>query len=147
MKKIDLIKWFLSFFLLFTLSGPALSQEFHYTVSVPDAPSHSYHVTLEITGLSADTLLLKMPRWMPGYYQYMDYGDHVENLKALSNGLKTEKTGPNGWLLRGVKNGDSRIEYSVRTDRQFVATSYVDSTPTRGRFSGSFTDSHSDLLA
>jgi predicted metalloprotease with PDZ domain len=55
---------------------------FHYQVSVPLPSSHKYHIELHTAGWDQDTLVLKMPKWMPGYYQIMDYGKFVEHVSV-----------------------------------------------------------------
>ena len=40
----------------------------NYRISMDDAVNHNFRVTMTIDGVSADTLVLKMPVWTPGYY-------------------------------------------------------------------------------
>jgi len=67
---------------------------------------------------------------MPGYYQLMDYAKSVENLEARdANGknIAAEKLNDNTWLISGIKGRPFSVKYSINTNRQFVANSYVDS--------------------
>src|SRR5674536_344649 len=64
-------------------SKPALQ----YTISMPELSTHYYHVELSCSGWTKDTIDFKMPKWMPGYYQIMDYASEVKNFSVKdSNG-------------------------------------------------------------
>jgi len=100
-----------------------------YIVSIPQPESHSYEVELIINECEHDTVLLKLPNWMPGYYQMMDYADDLENLKVKDengNDLPVKQLNNNSWSLRGVGDLSFQVSYSIRTKRKFVACSYVD---------------------
>lgn len=67
---------------------------------------------------------------MPGYYQIMDYDKSVENLRAKDGkdaNIKVEKENDNTWVIAGIKNRTFHVGYTIRTSKQFVANSYVDS--------------------
>ncbi|HEY6899858.1 MAG TPA: hypothetical protein VI233_04420, partial [Puia sp.] len=69
----------------------------HYTLSLEDPASHKMHVVFRCTGLSGPVLDFKMPAWMPGYYQILDYAKKVENFRASDGAgkdLDWEKTTP-----------------------------------------------------
>jgi len=123
-----------------------------YTISIPDPASHAFQVTLETGGWSKDTLNFKMPRWMPGYYQIMDYHKNVENLVAMNDKgkpMSVDKVNPNTWRLAGVKGKSFQVKYTVATKRKFVATSYVDSAHAYIVTAGSlmYADGHLQLPA
>jgi len=125
----------LLFFLLFlTNTTFVFSQKgtpvLHYEVSILQPASHTYDVELKCSNWEQDTIHFKMPVWMPGYYQVMDYANSVENLLAKEdNGIRlpVEKTNDNTWVVSGVKNKSFSVKYTIRTKSQFVANSYVDS--------------------
>ena len=54
----------------------------NYTLSVMQPTLHRFHMELQAKGLSQDTVVFKMPNWMPGYYQLMQYADNVENISV-----------------------------------------------------------------
>jgi len=119
---------------LFSINIAAFSQkgatQLHYTVSIPQPASHTYNVELNCSNFKQDTIRLKMPRWMPGYYQIMDYPKSVENMMVKDgkgNSIPVEKINENTWSIAGVKNKSFSVNYTIRTNRQFVANSYVDS--------------------
>lgn len=102
-----------------------------YVVSFPKPESHRYDVELHCSRWTEDTIRLKIPRWMPGYYQVIDYAKSVENLQArFEKGsiIPVTRTDSTTWVLTGVKNKPFTVKYSIRTEKQFVANSYVDSS-------------------
>jgi predicted metalloprotease with PDZ domain len=112
-------------------SGQNDNPVLQYSVSMPDPESHLFHVSLFCSGLKTDTVDFKMPLWMPGYYQIMDYPDKVKNI--LANGLNGNKiaiaiTGKSTWrIIRGA-NTSFTIDYDVLSDTRFVANNFLDST-------------------
>lgn len=100
-----------------------------FIVSMPNPSSHIFHVKLQLRGSTAKDVELKMPNWSPGYYQLMNYANNVENFSAATifgEQLKWDKTANNAWMLHGVEKNMIIVEYDVKTDRQFVASSYLD---------------------
>ena len=101
-----------------------------YSISIPQPQSHNYHVQLQTSGWQKDTLDFKLPQWMPGYYQLMNYAADVENITARmqqGNAISIIKINTNTWRLTGIKNKAFLIDYNINTKKQFVANSYVDS--------------------
>ncbi|WKD85955.1 hypothetical protein KCTC32516_01304 [Polaribacter huanghezhanensis] len=131
--KVDLKQKFkvvLVFILLTTINVFAQQKPaFSYTVSFPDTKSKSYHVELNTSGWNQNSVQFKMPRWMPGYYQIMDYGKNVYNISAIDNeknALSLKQIDDSTWEISGVKNQSFKIMYDVKTTRKFVAMSFVD---------------------
>lgn len=68
---------------------------------------------------------------MPGYYQLMSYYKSIENISARDKNkkiLQLNKKNENTWSVTGMKNTPFFLSYDVKTSRQFVANSYLDST-------------------
>lgn len=100
-----------------------------FEISIPQPQQQSYKVTLTISGINNDSLILKMPRWMPGYYQVMNYAQNVENLLATDqngNTLPVEKPDDNSWYVPGKGLSSAVVHYEIKADRKFVAVSFVD---------------------
>ncbi len=98
---------------------------------MPDPASHYFHVELHCSGWDEDTIDFKMPKWMPGYYQIMDYAKAVEGFSAVDNKgkrLVAKNLNDNTWQVVVKKNKPFKLRYKVKADREFVATSYLDST-------------------
>jgi predicted metalloprotease with PDZ domain len=102
-----------------------------YSISMTEPANHLYHVTLLCNGLEGDTIDFKMPRWMPGYYQIMEYSDGVKNFSANNaNGRNVPVIKPdkNTWRIVPGKNTSFSISYDVYSDKKFVASNYLDTT-------------------
>lgn len=117
--------------------GPAVGfsqgnrPKLQYEVAFPDPEGHTYQVTLMCSKWAGDSIALKMPGWIPGYYQLMNYAGSVQALRAeAANGkdLGVRKTDANTWVISGIRNRSFTVTYSIRADQQFVANSYVDSS-------------------
>ncbi|QGY42268.1 M61 family peptidase [Maribellus comscasis] len=103
--------------------------ELHFEVSVPEAQSHSYEVDFYVSGINRDTIVLKMPKWMPGYYQILDYANNVSEINATAvNGQKIpiQKLNKNSWYITNQKNKAFSVHYKIKAERSFVALSFVD---------------------
>ena len=125
----------LLFYVFYSVENTALSQAtrpiLQYTVSMPKPATHYYHVELFCRGWSKDTIDFKMPKWMPGYYQIMNYAKAVENFSAKDNKSKrvlVKNLNDNTWQIAVTKNKSFKLSYDIKADRQFVANSYLDST-------------------
>lgn len=124
-------RFVLLIFLIFILQCSCWSQTktvLHYKVSIPQPDSHRFHVELKYTNPPLDTIALKMPKWMPGYYQIMDYAKSVENISVKDQSGKEvsiKKLNDNTYKIPARKKSFV-LTYDVVTTRQFVATSYVD---------------------
>lgn len=124
---------FLTFFTAFSQSSfsQTKKQLLAYSLMMPKPENHTFHIELKVSGWAQDTLLFKMPKWMPGYYQLMDYAKSVENISAKDqhgNKLVIEQNNENSWKAIGTKNKAFTVSYDIKTQRQFVANSYLDST-------------------
>ncbi len=128
-------------FLLFVLcmqllpGNPAIAQKknltLQYVLSIPNPASHSCHVELRVNGWDQDTIRFKMPKWMPGYYQLMNYAQSVEHVSVkdeLGRSIDVKKINENSWNISPLKNKSFIVSYDVKTEKQFVARSYIDST-------------------
>ena len=100
-----------------------------FTVSMPQPSTHRYHVVFRCEGIKKDTVEFKMPAWMPGYYQLMNYADNVENFSAatsLGKELKWEKSSKNGWKVQTGRSLSLVLSYDVKATVPFVAANYLD---------------------
>lgn len=113
-----------------SVQAQSVNSVLQYTVSMPNSDSHYFHVELNCSGWKDDTIDFKMPNWMPGYYQIMNYSKMVENFAAKSNNkiLAVKKVNENTWQVKAVKNKPLTLSYNVKADEQFVANSYLDAS-------------------
>lgn len=121
----------ISTFLLWicTLSLFAIGEQpvLKYVVSMPEPSNHRFHTEFSISGLKADTVLLRMPKWSPGYYQLLDYAANVMNVTVSIDGVNVPiiKSDGNTWKVASMK-GDLLVKYDVEANQQFVARSFLD---------------------
>lgn len=103
--------------------------QMQYSISLPQPQTHVYQVQLNSSGWAKDTIDFKLPKWMPGYYQLLNYAADVENISAQSAGktIALAQLNENTWRIAGIKNKSFSISYNIKTKRQFVANSYTDS--------------------
>ncbi|MBE0673781.1 MAG: M61 family metallopeptidase [Bacteroidales bacterium] len=93
--------------------------------------NHSFEVTMEYRGISSDTIDLSMPRWMPGYYQIMDYWKGVSEFSATGKNrsdVTIIRPDSSTWRIATNKNNTLTIKYKVFSNRRFVANNYLDTT-------------------
>jgi predicted metalloprotease with PDZ domain len=102
-----------------------------YTVSMAQPSSHRYHVIFRCEGIKKDSIAFKMPVWMPGYYQVLDYATNVENFTATTSAgkqLSWNKNTKNSWLVETGNEMSIIISYDVKAATSFVAANYLDET-------------------
>ena len=119
-----------AFFLIAGMIRAQSQPQLHYTVSMPQAAKGKFHISLDAAGFNQDSVVLKMPNWMPGYYQLMSYANTVDSFFAQSiNGspLTVRKTNHNTWVILNKKKSPFRVTYQIQTKRKFVANSFIDS--------------------
>lgn len=102
---------------------------FHYTVSMENPSTNTFHVDLLCGGLTEEQNDFKIPVWMPGYYQIMNYANDIQKLIIIDSNnqpIKWEKANHNTWRVYNKGNRTLKISYDVKTVRSFVATNYLD---------------------
>jgi predicted metalloprotease with PDZ domain len=118
------------FLLIISIAGYSKAAEpLKFTVSMDDPANHIFHVSLTYKPEAADSLLLKLPDWTPGYYQLMDYASGIQEFfpkDEKGNALSWKRSGKTGWNV-AVKNvKELHLEYDILTKKKFVATSFLD---------------------
>jgi predicted metalloprotease with PDZ domain len=114
-----------------TEKATAKNIDLHYTLSLNDPGTHRIHINLRCSGLSGPVLDFKMPAWMPGYYQLLDYAKNIGNFHAKDdNGheLGWSKTDTNTWRVAHPAGSKVTISYDVTATKAFVAQPWLDST-------------------
>lgn len=115
-------------FLISVLTTFAQEPQINFELSIPTPEMNNYHVVLHISNYNADSIVLKMPEWMPGYYQIMNYSKNISNIEASNNDGEKQnitRTDDNTWVIKNFEEEVS-ISYTIQTERKFVAQSYVD---------------------
>jgi predicted metalloprotease with PDZ domain len=132
-KLIFLLTFLIAAFCLAFIPSAGQSKEpsLQYSVSMPGRNNHLFHVELSCAGWDNDTIDLKMPKWMPGYYQVMNYANNVRNFSVRDQknvAVTVNKLNDNTWRITGKKGKSFKLSYDVVADRKFVANPYVDSS-------------------
>ena len=118
-------------FLNVRLEGQNLISDLHYTVSMKDPANHLFQVEMECRECNIDTIDFRMPQWMPGYYQIMNYWREVSDFYAMGNDGKTiivNKMNDNTWRIISPGKDGFCIKYNVKAEKKFVANNFLDST-------------------
>jgi predicted metalloprotease with PDZ domain len=103
----------------------------NYKLSMPEPHTHYFHVEIEVAGLQADTIGVKMPVWAPGSYLVREFSRNVEGF-TVRNGHGKDipffKENKNTWKV--VTNGSDKflISYKVYAYEASVRTSYLDAS-------------------
>jgi predicted metalloprotease with PDZ domain len=111
--------------------GQAPKSTLTFTVSMPKPANQQFEVELTCENLLRDTLLFKMPAWMPGLYQVRNYADHVASFSVKDdNGkpVRWEKAGRSGWRVFSQRAKRLTLRYSVKATTSFVAANFLDDT-------------------
>ena len=109
--------------------GQQVKSKMEFTVAMDNPAAHAYQVTFQCDGIQKDQLDFKIPVWMPGYYQLLDYADNITGFGVKDkNGkaIKWEKAANNTWRVYSNNNPVVTISYNVTATRNFVATNYLD---------------------
>ncbi|RYG38324.1 MAG: M61 family peptidase [Chitinophagaceae bacterium] len=83
----------------------------------------------ECTGVKKSWLDVKMPVWMPGYYQLLNYADNISEFHVTDqrgDSLRWEKANYNTWRIYINDAAAFTVTYNVKAVRNFVATNYLD---------------------
>ena len=105
--------------------------DLYFTVSIPSDNINEFHVQLSAGGFMNDTVEFKLPRWMPGYYQVMNYSEKLKNISARDRkgkDIPVSRINQNTWQIVTRRNSSFELSYDIVADRRFVANNYLDST-------------------
>ncbi len=93
----------------------ASQPEVHYTLAMPEPASHYFHVTLDVTGWTGDTLPFAMPAWSPGRYVIYDFARNLKDVRVTADGraVSAVKTDKQTWRVVTGGAHDLTISYSV----------------------------------
>ena len=124
------------FLILLNVTGARGQERMSYSVSMQDAGSHIFHIVFRWEGIKGPVADLRMPAWMPGYYQLLHYAEKVEHFRATDNTgreLSWEKTRTNTWRVATGKSPFLVLSYDVNVSTPLpgvpnVAQSWLDSS-------------------
>jgi predicted metalloprotease with PDZ domain len=121
------------FLLLFVFTGAAFARPvFRYTLRVEEPGKHLYHVIFHLDGIEGPVVDLKMPAWMPGYYQLLNYAGALSGFTVRDgrgDSVAWERTDRRTWrVAMPGKGGSMVVEYTIFANTAFAAQSLLDST-------------------
>ncbi|MEO0574200.1 MAG: PDZ domain-containing protein [Pseudomonadota bacterium] len=76
-----------------------------YRIGAARAEAHLFDVSITVSGNEQDTLVLRLPAWIPGSYLVRDYARHVVNIDASDasgHALMIERPDKSSWRLLGT---------------------------------------------
>lgn len=119
------------FIAVFPFAISAQKPAVQFQLGFDSATQHrlSVHMDFQVKN-EGDYTDLVMPRWMPGYYQLMDYPENVSAFAAMDKDgkpLRWEKADVNTWRVYKTGKPVITVTYSVLATRNFVANPLVDS--------------------
>jgi len=100
-----------------------------FTLSFNDPASNIVHVTLKYQGARNNETIFKMPEWTTGYYQLMNFADHVSQFKITDfdgNPINWKKENSNTWKVFNQQAQSFKITYAVKGTRAFVAANIIE---------------------
>ncbi|MCF8451809.1 MAG: PDZ domain-containing protein [Pedobacter sp.] len=112
------------------MSSSVLAQnKIAYEVSFTEPQAHYAEILMNISGVKAAHIDLKMPVWTPGSYLIREFSKNVEGFKAFGSGgkeLPFEKINKNTWRISTANSGMIKVSYRVYSFEISVRTSFVD---------------------
>jgi predicted metalloprotease with PDZ domain len=124
------MKYLVSFIFIAIMNTSLRAQnKIKYEISFSEPQAHYVDVAMEISGLKAEYLDLKMPVWTPGSYLIREFSKNVESFQAFNTAggsLSAQKVNKNTWRVSTQKHGSIKIIYRVYSFEISVRTSFVD---------------------
>jgi predicted metalloprotease with PDZ domain len=116
------------FFMNSSSTNAAGAVKILYTVTFPEAQAHYTDIEMNISGLSQNTLDLKMPVWTPGSYLVREFAKNVESFSAAANNktIPSPKINKNTWHINTAGLSSVTVKYRVYCFEISVRTSFVD---------------------
>jgi predicted metalloprotease with PDZ domain len=105
--------------------------DIHYKVSFIEAANNKMHIEMIIVGIKPGDFTCKMPQWMPGYYQIMNYADYISDVQIKdenNNSIQFINSTLNSWTIKKKNSRKIIISYNIKATKKFVANNYVDTS-------------------
>ena len=114
-------------FIYFSITSLATTVD--YTVKMENPNSHYFEIEMDISEISSNELVIKMPVWAPGSYLVREFSKHVNRVYAFdekNKALSIKKISKNSWKIdtKGVKK--VKVSYEVYAFELSVRTSFLD---------------------
>lgn len=121
--------WISLIFIAFMSSSLIAQNKIAFEISFTEPQAHYAEVVMNISGLKADHIDLKMPVWTPGSYLIREFSKNVEDFRAFDSSGKVlpfEKINKNTWRISLANSGKLKVTYRVYSFEISVRTSFVD---------------------
>jgi len=101
-----------------------------YTLSLTQPAQHLLDVTIDVSGVVADTLDFVLPTWTPGSYLIREYARHVQHVAAFAGDTPTiwRKVDKQTWRIDTQGADAVQLSYRVYGNELTVRTNHVDDT-------------------
>ncbi len=102
----------------------------HYALALTEPAQHLMDVTVDVTGVTGDTLDFVLPTWTPGSYLIREYARHVQEVTAAAGGQPAacRKIDKLTWRVETGGQDAVQLRYRVYGNELTVRTNHVDDT-------------------
>lgn len=115
--------------MLLSVKNAEAKVEIAFEVSFTEPNAHYVDVKMNISGLSSDSIDVKMPVWAPGSYLVREFSKNVEQFAVKGAGQHSvpyRKIDKNTWRIASAGNQKIEVSYKVYAFEVSVRTSFVD---------------------
>ncbi|MHB8361245.1 MAG: M61 family metallopeptidase [Thermoplasmataceae archaeon] len=102
-----------------------------YILEMKDPQNGFFQVTMDIEGVSEDSVLVTMPAWTPGSYRIQDFARNLRLLRARSREnemIEILRKDKSSWKIINGNHKNFIISYEVYAGELAVSTSHLDLT-------------------
>jgi len=117
--------------MLLSLKNAEAKTEISFEVSFSEPNAHYVDVKMNISGVTSDSIDVKMPVWAPGSYLVREFSKNVEQFAVKGTGrnaVSYRKINKNTWRIATAGNQKIEVSYKVYAFEVSVRTSFVDAS-------------------
>jgi len=117
--------------MLLSVKNAEAKTEISFEVSFSEPNAHYVDVKMNISGVTSDSIDVKMPVWAPGSYLVREFSKNVEQFAvkgAGQNPVSYRKVNKNTWRVATAGNQKIEVSYKVYAFEVSVRTSFVDAS-------------------
>lgn len=131
MNKLFFFSTILLFCMLLSVKNAEAKMEISFEVSFSEPNAHYVDVKMNISGITSDSVDVKMPVWAPGSYLVREFAKNVEQFAVKGGGQNSvsfKKVDKNTWRVATAGNQKIEVSYKVYAFEVSVRTSFVDAS-------------------
>jgi len=117
--------------MLLSVKNAEAKTEISFEVSFSEPNAHYVDVKMNISGVTSDSIDVKMPVWAPGSYLVREFSKNVEQFAVKGAGQHSVsyiKINKNTWRVATAGNQNIEVSYKVYAFEVSVRTSFVDAS-------------------